>query len=302
MINYIQTDSERIMYEMNVLVLGGTRFMGRHLIAELLRKGHRVTMATRGNAVDDFGDAVNRLRFDRTDEESILSVFCGMHFDVVFDSLAYCSRDVKILLDHLSCSRYVMVSTTAVYRKHINTVESDFDPLAEPVIWCDRTVFPYAEMKRQAERALFSEYGDRNFVAVRFPFVIGPDDYTKRLRFYVEHVLNGKPVYTENYDAQMGFVRSDEAGRFLAFFAENDFVGAVNGASCGTVSIKELSEYVKGKCGKELIISEDGDVAPYNGEAPYSINTELASSLGFAFTPLQEWFWQLVDHYLGEMN
>ncbi len=287
---------------MDVLVLGGTRFMGRHLIASLLQKGHRVTIATRGNAKDDWGDKIQRILFDRTDEESIQTMLSGKHYDVVFDSLAYCSRDVKILLDHISCTRYVMISTTAVYRKHMNTVETDFDPLCEPVVWCDRNVFPYAEMKRQAERALFGRYGERNFVAVRFPFVVGVDDYTKRLRFYIEHILKEIPVFSDNFDAQMAFVRSDEAGEFLAFFAENDFMGAVNGASMGTVSLRELSEYIRAKCGKEMIVSADGDAAPYNGEAPYSINTELASSLGFRFSSLQDWFWKLIDYHIDEIG
>ena len=287
---------------MNILVLGGTRFMGRHLINALLRKGHRVTMATRGNAADLFEDRVNRIRFDRTDEDSIRSAFADSFYDVVFDSLSYCSKDVQILLDHLSCRRYIVISTTAVYHKHINTVETDFDPLGEPVIWCDRTVFPYAEMKRQAERALFQKYGERNFVAVRFPFVIGVDDYTKRLRFYIEHILTEKPVFSDNYDAQMGFVRSDEAGEFLACFAENEYVGPINGASPGTVSIREISDYVEKKSGKRLILDENGDVAPYNGEVEYSINTDLASSLGFVFSPLHDWLWELVDHCMEEIG
>lgn len=287
---------------MEILVLGGTRFMGRHLISALLLKGHNVTMATRGQTADPFGDHIRRIVFDRTNEESIQKTFSGKSFDVVFDSLAYCSNDVHILLKHISFKRYVMISTTAVYKKHINTVEGDFDPLGEPVVWCDRSVFPYAEMKRQAERALAQRYGDREFVAVRFPFVIGTDDYTNRLRFYIEHALNGTPAYVDNFNAQMAFVRSDEAGKFLAFFAENDFKGPINGASDGAVSIREISEYVEQKCKKGLIVSPDGDPAPYNGEAPYTINTDLASSVGFSFTPLHQWLWDLIDHYLGELS
>jgi len=286
---------------MEVLVLGGTRFMGRHLVAALLEKGYRVTMATRGQASDPFGDKISRIVFDRTKEESICDALLGKHYDVVFDSLAYCSRDVRILLDHIDCDRYVMISTTAVYHKRINTVEDDFDPKGEPVVWCDRSVFPYAEMKRQAERALAQRYGDRNFVAVRFPFVIGTDDYTRRLLFYIEHIVHEIPIYVDNFDAQMAFVRSDEAGRFLASFAENEYRGPINGASAGTVSIRELAEYVSERCGKRILLSDAGDPAPYNGEVPYSINTDLASSLGFAFTPLHQWLGELVDHYLERL-
>ncbi len=285
---------------MNILVLGGTRFMGKHLISALLRKGHTITMATRCLAENPFGEKVAQIVFDRTDEESIKNTFANKYYDVVYDNIAYCSRDVQILLDHISCARYVMISTTAVYQKHINTVENDFDPWSEPVVWCDRLRFPYAEMKRQAERALAQKYGNQNFVAVRFPFVIGTDDYTQRLKFYIRHILSQEPAFTDNFDAQMAFVRSDEAGEFLAFFAENNFTGFINGASDGTVSVKDISDYVYSKIGKTLIHSEKGDIAPYNGENPYTINTQLANSLGFSFTPLHQWIYQLLDHYINE--
>lgn len=49
------------------------------------------------------------------------------------------------------------------------------------LIWCDRFAFPYEQIKRQAEYALWQKYSSRNWIAVRYPFVIGKDDYTKRL-------------------------------------------------------------------------------------------------------------------------
>lgn len=139
---------------MNILVIGGTRFMGKHLVNALVKHGHSVTIATRGSAQNPFGEGVKRIYFQRTDENSIRQAFAAQKYDVVFDSLAYCSNDMRILLNHLPADRYVYISITAVYDKHINTVESDFDPLSEEVVWCERGIFPYAESKRQAERAL----------------------------------------------------------------------------------------------------------------------------------------------------
>ncbi len=283
---------------MNILVIGGTRFMGKHLVKKLLADGHSVTIATRGLTQDPFADTINRIIFDRTDEDSIRNAFKGLKFDVVFDQIAYCSNDVRMLLDHLSVKRYVLLSTTAVYNKVIDTKEHDFDPFAEQAILCDRNVFPYAEMKRQAERILAQQYGSLNSVAVRFPFVIGTDDYTNRLYFYIEHIVKQIPMYVDNYDHQMAFVRSDEAGQFLAYFAQNPFSGKINGASGGTISIKEIADYVEEKTGKRPILSECGDAAPYNGENAYSINTSLANSIGYAFTPLREWIYELIDHYI----
>ncbi len=63
--------------------------------------------------------------------------------------------------------------------------------MAKELKWCDRKAFPYEEVKRQAECALWQAYPDKNRIAVKYPFVIGKDDYTNRLRFYVEYCKSG---------------------------------------------------------------------------------------------------------------
>lgn len=138
----------------------------------------------------------------------------------------------------------------------------------------------------------------QNSVAVRFPFVIGDDDYTKRLYFYVWHIIAEEPIFVDNFESQMAFVRSDEAGKFLPIFCENDFIGAINGASAGTISISEIADYVYKKTENSIILDENGDYAPYNGENSYSINTDKAQSLGFSFTPLNEWIYKLLDRLI----
>lgn len=284
---------------MKILVIGGTRFFGIHMVEELLAMGHEVTIATRGRTEDSFGDRVKRIILERTNAESMRIALQGLHFDVVIDKLAYCSDDVKYVMDAVCCDKYICMSTTSVYeRKHMDTVEEDFDAFDENVIWCDRKAYPYAEIKRQAERALWQEYGDRNWIAVRYPFVTGKDDYTNRLQFYVEHVINGKPMYIDNPDAQMGFIRSDEAGKFLAFLVDKDFRGVVNGSSCGTISMGQVLDYVEQKTGKKAMLSKDGDAAPYNGEPAYSINTDKAANLGYRFSKLQGWIYELLDYYI----
>ena len=288
---------------MNILVIGGTRFFGIPMVNKLLEAGHDVTIATRGLSPDSFGGRVKRIVFDRTDEKSVRDALSGRYFDVIIDKLAYCSNDIRSLMDAADCGRYIHMSTTAVYNpKHINTVESDFDGTAKELIWCGRPDFPYDEIKRQAECALWQKYPDRNWIAVRYPFVIGKDDYTKRLLFYVEHVMKSIPMYINNADCQMGFIRSDEAGKFMAFLAGKDFRGAVNGCSEGTVSIREILDYVERKTEKKAVLSADGDPAPYNGEPEYSISTELAASLGFRFSRLRSWIFDLLDYYIESLR
>lgn len=284
---------------MKILVIGGTRFFGIHTVNQLLRDGHDLTIATRGRTGDDFGDKIKRLTFDRYDEASIRQVLGGKYFDLVIDKIAYSSNDIKKLLDIIDCGKYIYMSTTAVYEsKHLNITESDFNPLTKKLVWCDRKDFPYDEVKRQAEIALWQKYSDRKFIAVRYPVVLGKDDYTKRLEFYIQHVMNDLPMNIDNLDTQMSFICSEEAGVFMAFLADKDFRGAVNGASSGTISLREIIEYIEKKSGKKAIIKKDGDSAPYNGEVSFSVNTDKARKIGFQFSDLHEWIFDLINWYI----
>lgn len=284
---------------MNVLVLGGTRFFGIPMVNELLKRGHQVTIATRGLAPDEYGEKVKRIVFDHTDGQSVKRALRGGHYDVAIDKIAYCSNDVRRVLDVVDCERYILMSSTAVYApKHIDTRESEFDPAAQTLVWGERNDFTYEEGKRQAERALQQRFSNRNWLAVRYPFVIGKDDYTKRLFFYVEHIIKSIPMKIDNLDAQMGYIRSDEAGKLLAFLADQNVTGAINASAEGTISLGEVILYVEKKTGRKAVFSSLGDAAPYNGEPAYSINTGRAKELGFCFSLLQDWIYGLLDYYI----
>lgn len=284
---------------MNILVLGGTRYFGIPMVEELLRKGHDVTIATRQLAKDNFGNSVKRIKIERTDPISMKNAFKDKKYDVVYDKIAYCSNDIKYAMDAIDCNKYIHMSSTSVYEpKKIDTKEEDFNGIDKKLIWCSRFDFPYDEVKRQAECALWQAYPDRNWIAVRYPFANGEDDYTERLLFYVEHTMKSIPMNIDNLNCQMGFIRSDEAGQFLAFLADKNFSGAVNGSAQGTISLNKIIRYIEDKTGAKAIITIDGDNAPYNGEPEYSINTEKAENLGYKFSNLKDWIFDLLDYYI----
>lgn len=288
---------------MKILVLGGTRYFGIPMVKELIKQGHDVTIATRQLTKDNYGDAVKRIKIERTDSKSMEQALKGKHFDVVYDKIAYCSNDIKYVLDIIDCDKYIHMSSTSVYEpKRINTKEEDFDAFEKELVWCDRFDYPYEEIKRQAERALWQNYGNRKWIAVRYPFAIGEDDYTQRLLFYVEHTMKTIPMNIDNLDCQMGFIRSDEAGKFLAYLVDKDFKGAINGSANGTISLREIIDYVEEKTGAKAVISVEGEDAPYNGEPEYSINTEKAQALEFRFSQLKDWIFELLDYYIESIK
>lgn len=286
---------------MNILVIGGTRFFGIHMVNELLEKGHEVTIATRGLAADSFGERVKRIVLDHGEPESIRQALAGLHFDTVIDKIAYCSNDIRYIMDVVDCDKFIHMSSTAVYQLlHIDTREDEFNGSEKELVWCDRTDASYDEVKRQAECALCQQYSDKNWVSVRYPYVIGTDDYTNRLKFYVEHVIKGIPMYIDNIDSQMGFICSEEAGKFLAFLVDKEYQGAINGCSHGTISMREVIEYVEKKTGKKSVLSVEGETAPYNGQKAYSVNVERAETLGYGFSDIKDWIYELLETYILE--
>ena len=82
---------------MNILVIGGTRYFGKHLVSDLLRQSNNVTITTRGLTRDCYGAGVSRICVDRTDCNDIARKLSGHSYDIVYDNIAYSSNDVKLL-------------------------------------------------------------------------------------------------------------------------------------------------------------------------------------------------------------
>lgn len=144
---------------MKILVIGGTRFFGIHMVHELLDKGHEVTIATRGITPDDFGDKVKRIVFQRTDEQSVKEVLSGEHYDVVIDKIAYCSNDIKYVMDAVDCDKYIYMSSMSVYDpKHVNTVIAkwvSYDLTKLGSFWHFLSLGIFAEQSTEVRKARF---------------------------------------------------------------------------------------------------------------------------------------------------
>lgn len=286
-----------------VLVLGGTRFFGKYLVQSLIDQGLDVTIATRGNTKDSFGDQVNRIIFDRTEEESIKTALTKETYEVIYDNIAYTSNDIEILLRHVTPKRYIVTSSMSAYHElHFDLNEADFDPAKEPFRLVSSEEVDYAQGKRTVEEILTQKYSQIPSVFVRFPYVIGADDYTKRFTFYIDHLIKQKPMAVDNLTHQMGFVDAQEAGKFLAFLGTSSFTGPINGASKGTISLEEVLQYVSKKTGLSPLFFETGDQGPYNGTPAYSINVALAEEIGFSFSQLQDWLYQLCDWEIAQAS
>ncbi len=284
------------VHNMEILIIGGTRFFGIPMTERLLQEGHSITIATRGSRCNPFGDRVRHILCDKTDGESVRQKLGAAHYDLVIDKVAYASNDVRSLLGNIRCDRYMQMSSCAVYKESgLQIPEHAFDPAAHPLIWMDRPA-DYAEGKRQAERAALEFMPADACTFVRYPVVLGPHDYTGRLRFYAEHVAAKMPMRVQNPDAEASYIHEKEAGEFLAYLAEHPCAGAVNGCASGTVSQRKILWYMEQVTGHSAILSEAGDPAPYDGSAgDCSYDTAKAAALGCRFSDLHTWLPALAE-------
>jgi hypothetical protein len=83
------------------------KIFGIHTVKQLLANGHKATIATRGSHGNPFGTQVSHILMDRSDEDSVWNAVQNREFDAVIDKVAYASNDVRSLLKHLRCGRYI---------------------------------------------------------------------------------------------------------------------------------------------------------------------------------------------------
>lgn len=169
----------------SVLMIGGTRFFGRGILAELQRRGHAVTVLTRGNRPPPAGPAAV-LTADRKDPRALAAALGGRGFDAVIDNVCYEPADAEAAARLFAgrCRRYVFTSSVMSY---LNAYRSG-RPLAEEDWEAARSVegmeeqygareLDYARNKRACEQ-VFLGAAELNPLVFRLHNVVGPDDFS----------------------------------------------------------------------------------------------------------------------------
>ncbi|WNS46271.1 NAD-dependent epimerase/dehydratase family protein [Paenibacillus sp. MMS20-IR301] len=284
-----------------ILVLGGTRFFGKRLVEKLLQDGDSaVTILTRGLTGDDFGGRVTRLAADRTDAEGLARAAGDTDWDVIYDNICFSPDEAAAAVRIFSgkVKRYILTSSLSVYNPQPDILtEADFDPLQIPLQTGGKEKFSYQEGKQLAEAVMLG-VADFPVAAVRFPIVLGVDDYTRRLHFHIEHVRAGQPIGIPNPRAEISFIRSDEAADFLYWLGSSELSGPVNACSDGTLSIGGVITAIEEITGIPAVIRHEtaaADQSPFGIGESWFMDTAKARSTGFSFLSLSEWFPELVS-------
>lgn len=312
---------------MDVLVVGGTRFMGYGLVWRLLAAGHAVTLLNRGLTPDPFGDRVRRLRGDRTTSD-LGRLLAGLRFDAAVDLAAFHGRDVAEAVEALALGgvgHYVLISTGQVYLVREGCPrparEEDYDGpvMPAPDTDADRGEWEYGMGKRAAEDVLQEACRARGFpgTVLRLPVVNGERDPTRRLESYLWRLLDGGPLLLpDGAGSRLRHVYARDVVRALTGLLgrSETFGRAYNLCQEEAPTLRELLGLLAGMMGASPALVdvaaaelERAGLAP-RGVSPFSSRwisyidpARAKAELGFRATPLREAMESIVASFLAHL-
>jgi 2'-hydroxyisoflavone reductase len=223
---------------MRILVIGGTKFVGRHIVEEALGRGHEVTLLHRGSTGADLFEKAEHLLADRNDTAALREVLRDRTFDATVDVCAYVPRQVRTLAEALGSrgGHHVYISTVSVYDDPAGPGADESSPLLELVDDTEEvTNETYGPLKAECERVAVASYPAERLAIVRPTYVVGPFDPTGRYTYWVDRIRRGGDVLAPGpRDAPVQLVDGRDQAVLVISLAEQAVPGVFNSIGTGT--------------------------------------------------------------------
>ena len=169
---------------LDILILGGTGFIGPHMVREALRRGHSITLFNRGRTNNELFPDLETIKGDRDDG---LDGLKGRRWDAVIDNSGYVPRHVADSARLLApnCDRYLYISTVAVYADFSRPIDEDsaLAAIADDTIE-EVTRETYGPLKALCEKRAAAEIEADDLTILRPTYICGPGDHTDRLSYW----------------------------------------------------------------------------------------------------------------------
>jgi 2'-hydroxyisoflavone reductase len=217
---------------MRVLILGGTQFLGRHIVEILLAAGHTVSVLNRGVSTDPLPPQVERLRGDRGEGPPGLQALMGQTWDACVDVSGYTPRQVRASAEALRANvkRYVFVSAVSVYGdppdRPVRETHPRLPPAGEHVT--DVNGETYGALKVACEDIVQQVYGERA-TCLRPQVIAGPHDPSGRYTWWVQRAERGGEMLAPGDGSDhLQVIDVRDVARFVATVIERDLAGVYN--------------------------------------------------------------------------
>jgi 2'-hydroxyisoflavone reductase len=216
---------------MNLLIIGGTRFLGRHLVDSALARGHQITLFNRGKTDPNLFPQLETILGDRDHDIEKLS---SRTWDAVIDTCGYFPRIVRESSVGLkgSVGRYVFISSISAYDdailNKIGIDESDAVGKLEDESVEEISGGTYGPLKALCEKTILDFYGERGLV-VRPGLIVGANDPTDRFTYWPVRVAKGGDVLApEKPEVPVQIIDVRDLSDFIIKLVEDEASGIYN--------------------------------------------------------------------------
>jgi 2'-hydroxyisoflavone reductase len=291
------------------IVIGGTLFIGRALVEQLLARGDDVVIMHRGTGTP-FGASVGEIRCDRNDIAAVRAALDGAQFDFIYDNVFDWSRGTSA--EQVSAAatanvkglrRYVFTSSVAAYEPG-GGERSEDAALAR-----SDNENGYGVKKAESESALFALCHERGIPVstIRPAFIYGPNNPFDRESFFFDRLLAGRPILVPDDGRTMQLVYAKDVARASVLASERDVAigrayNLANYPPIAQTNFVRLLARIAGTTAnlvpapRERLLELGGGLSqpPYYFGAyldlpPLTVRPDrIRSELGFAFTALED--------------
>ncbi len=310
---------------LNILILGGTSFLGPHQIKYALERGHKVSTFTRGKTIPKVNaevfSQVESLIGDRADNLKALE---NRKWDVVIDNsgrrVEWTEATAQLLKE--SCNLYLYVSSTGVFFPY---VQGDFKETS-PVLLehpsdmdqLDKPSYDFGIMKANSENAAKTNFGEDRTIVVRPTYMYGPGDRTDRFVHYPMRLAKGgETLVPGKKDDQVQYIDIRDSAEWMIRLIENKVVGTHHAVGPKfTQTLEQFMFEAQGAFDVEsnFAFAEDYDWLKENrlyyalpwimaeGNELYGLKINNAKSIqnGISFRPLSQTIRDTHDWWLSE--
>jgi 2'-hydroxyisoflavone reductase len=292
---------------MEILIIGGTRFVGRHLVDAALQHGHHVTLFNRGQTNPNLYPGLTHIQGDRDGD---LERLAGGRWQAVIDTCGYFPRVVKAAAETLadSVDQYVFISSESVYEDFSNPGITETAPLAriddpsiEEITWES-----YGALKALCEEEVRRVFPDGNQI-IRPGLIVGPHDPTDRFTYWPWRVARGGEILVpEDPDWPVQIIDARDLAEWTIRMVEKQLCGTFNAVGPETPltfgQVLEASQAISGAAvdwvwvSREFLLAQQvqpwSDLPVWAGEESRSglmqVSNQAARDSGLRFRPLEE--------------
>lgn len=227
---------------MKLLIIGGTSFVGRHLVEAALANGHDVTLFNRGKSNPGLFADLPRIIGDRRKDAGLLA---NQKWDAVIDSSAYSPKDLETVLNSLDTDHYTFISTISVYDDFSAGAVPEEGSKHQPYIESDVvTGETYGPLKVACEGVIAEREGLKSLI-IRPAIVAGPHDPTDRFTYWAKRLsVPGEVLIPGGKNRKLQWIDARDLANFTLSMVEQGDTGVYNVAA-DPVTMEQFVDGVK---------------------------------------------------------